>query len=172
MSNNSEITRINLRQLQESDIAQLAILGNNRKIWENLRDAFPSPYYREDAIAFIGFCNKEEPKQTFAIEFEGQFAGCVGLVKQNDIFRLNAEIGYWIGEPFWGKGIATEAVKLATKYGFDVLKLERIYAGVFEHNKASLRVLEKAGYKLECFAERALVKNGIVHNEIRYFILK
>lgn len=161
-----------IRDFCEADISQLAILANNSKITDNVRDSMPYPYYRDDAISFIEYCREEDPQVTFAIEYKGCFVGCVGLVLQTDIYRLNAEIGYWIGEPFWGKGIATEAVKLASDYAFKKLNLNRLYAGVFESNAASQRVLEKAGFKKDCLLEQSVIKNNVVLNEVRFSLLK
>jgi ribosomal-protein-alanine N-acetyltransferase len=94
------------------------------------------------------------------------------LVIQKDIYRLSAEIGYWLGEPYWGKGIALKAVNLITEYGFNELELVRIYSGVFDFNKASHRVMEKAGFKLEAVFERSVIKNGIICDEYRYAKIK
>ncbi len=157
-----------LRPFKDSDAKSLAELCNNKKIWDNLRDYFPFPYTEENAVEFIKHCQKESPQQTFAIEFNGKFAGSIGLVKQTDVYRLSAEIGYLLGEPFWGKGIATKVVKLITEYGFSQLGLIRIYSGVFDFNKASQRVLEKAGFTLECIVEKAVIKNNKICDEYRY----
>ncbi|WP_291855293.1 GNAT family protein [Marinilabilia sp.] len=164
--------KIRLRPFYESDAPTLARLINNRKIWNNIRDFIPHPYFEQDAREFIGFCNQEDPKTTFAVEYEGEFVGAVGLVPQTDVYRISAEIGYWLGEPFWGKGFMTEAVKQMVDYGFKHLNLTRIFTGVFDFNKGSQRVLEKAGFKLECIFEKALIKNGVVCDEYRYAIIK
>ncbi len=116
-------------------------------------------------LDFYKMWQTENPQQSFAIEYNGEFAGSIGLVKQNDVYRLTAEIGYWLGEPFWGQGIATKAVKLIAEYGFSQLELIRIYSGVFDFNKASQRVLEKAGFTLECIVEKAVIKNENVCDE-------
>ena len=159
---------IRLRGFRDLDQVRLAGLCNNRKIWDNVRDYLPSPYTEQNALDFIRLCQQEAPTTTFAIEYKGELAGCIGLVKQTDVYRLSAELGYWIGEPYWGKGIATQAVELITSYGFDQLGLVRIYSGVFEFNTASQRVLEKSGFKLEGIFEKSVIKNGRIHNELRY----
>jgi len=159
---------ITLRSFNQEDQSRLAELCNNQKIWSNVRDFFPSPYTAQNAAEFIALCSQEIPQTTFAIEFKGELAGCIGLTKQVDVYRLTAELGYWIGEPYWGLGIATKAVELVTAYGFEKLGLVRLYSGVFDFNKASQRVLEKAGYKLECIAEKSIIKNGLICNEYRY----
>jgi ribosomal-protein-alanine N-acetyltransferase len=157
-----------LRPFQKNDIKPVAFLCNNKKIWDNVRDSLPHPYTEKHAKEFILTCQAEDPQVTFAIEYRGDFAGCIGLLRQKDIYKLTAEIGYWIGEPYWGLGFATKAVNLLVDYGFDQLGLVRIYTGVFDYNKASQRVLEKAGFKLEGIFEKSVLKNGKICNEYRY----
>jgi len=161
---------VTLRMLSMVDSVELARLCNNKKIWDNVRDYLPNPYTEQNAMEFIQICCQEDPPVTFAIEYKGELAGCIGLVKQTDVYKLSAELGYWIGEPYWGLGIATEAVKLITSYGFEQLGVVRIYSGVFDFNKASQRVLEKSGFKLEGIFEKSIVKNGRISNEHRYAI--
>ncbi len=157
-----------LRALTDEDAPALAQLANNKKIWDNVRDILPHPYGIDDAIFFVNLTKQENPQCSFAIEYENQFCGMVGLVPQQDVYRLTAEIGYWMGEPFWGKGIATKAVKLVTEYGFNALGFVRIHTGIFEHNIGSIKVLEKNGYKKECVFEKSIIKNGKILNEHRY----
>jgi [ribosomal protein S5]-alanine N-acetyltransferase len=159
---------IAIRNITEGDKTRLAELCNNRKIWDNLRDTIPFPYTEKDAEIFIQICKTQEPVTNFAIEYKGEFAGVIGLVIQDDVYRLSAEAGYWIGEPFWGKGIATEALTLLVNYAFGKLDLMRVYSNVFEYNKASCRVLEKVGFKLEGNFIKSVFKNGMLHNELRY----
>jgi ribosomal-protein-alanine N-acetyltransferase len=160
-----------LRELVVEDRDQLAQLANNKKIFNNIRDFFPHPYTKKNAEEFIAQCNREDPKTTFAIEFSGEFSGVIGLVLQQDIYRMSAEIGYWIGEPFWNKGIASEAVKLMIHYGFKTLGLVRIHTGVFDYNKASQRVLEKCGFIKEGVFRNSVLKNGVICDEYRYAVL-
>lgn len=157
-----------LREFKDEDRDRLAELINNKKIWDNVRDLLPYPYTREDATEYINICKKDNPQKTFAIEFNGELAGGIGLVPQTDIYRLGAEIGYWIGEPYWGQGIATKAVGLITEYGFGQLGLVRIFTGVFDFNKASQVVLEKSGFTIEGIFENSVIKNGKIVNEYRY----
>ena len=161
-----------LRNFEMSDKKRLAELCNNKKLWDNLRDFFPSPYTEVDAENFIFSCKSENPETTFAIEYCGELAGCIGLVKQKDVYKISAELGYWIGEPYWNKGIATMAVIKIITYGFESLDLLRVYSSVFSFNHASMRVLEKAGFKLECISEKALIKYGLIYDEYRYVKLK
>ncbi|SEM08249.1 Protein N-acetyltransferase, RimJ/RimL family [Aquimarina amphilecti] len=166
-----ENQKIEIRTLKLSDKLQLAKLANNKDIWNNLRDYIPHPYSENDAETFINFTQEQNPQQSFAIEFKNQLCGVISLIIQNDVYRKNAEIGYWIGQPYWGNGIATKAVKLITLYGFKELDLTRIYAGVFENNIASMRILEKNGYTKEAVFQKAIIKNGKTLDEHRYFIL-
>ncbi len=163
--------KIKIRHLKLSDKADLAKLANNKKIWDNLRDYIPFPYKESDAEFFIDLTNKEDPKQTFGIEYKGKLSGIIGLVIQKDVYKKSAEIGYWIGEAFWGNGIATKAVELITEYGFDKLNLNRIYTGVFEYNLASMKVLEKNGYEKEGIFKNAILKNEKICDEHRFFKL-
>lgn len=160
--------KIILRSLKDNDSTELALLANNKKIWDNLRDFMPFPYSIEDAVFFINMVKEEKPAMTFAIEFDGHLSGVIGLVAQKDVYRKTAEIGYWIGEPYWNKGIATAAVKLITEYGLDQLDYVRIHTGVFEYNIGSMKVLEKNGYKNDGIFEKAILKNGQIWNEHRF----
>lgn len=163
---------IRLRRLAVTDKEVIARLCNNKKIWDNVRDTFPFPYSEKDAAEFIQRTLSENNQENFGITYKDGLVGVIGLIKQKDIYRLSAEMGYWIGEPYWGKGIATHAVKLAVDYGFNRLGLIRIYSGVFEYNKASQRVLEKAGFKLDGILEKAVIKNDMICDEYRYSIVK
>ncbi len=164
--------KIVVRPLTYNDQTSLAQLANNRKIWNNLRDYFPSPYTPEDARAFIQLVMQESPKMTFAIQYDELFCGVISLVGQGDVYSKTAEIGYWLGEPFWNKGIATSAVKLITAYGFTQLGFVRIHAGVFAYNAGSMKVLEKNGYQKEGIFRKAIFKNGSIWDEHRYSIIK
>ena len=164
---------IKLRRLESTDASRIASLANNKNVWDNLRDYIPYPYEEKDAEYFIGLTKQEDPAQTFGIiNSESELCGVIGLVLQKDVYKLSAEIGYWLGEAYWGKGISTKAVELITAYGFDQLNLERIYTGVFDFNKASMRVLEKNGYTQEGLFRKAVIKNGNRIDEYRYSKLK
>jgi RimJ/RimL family protein N-acetyltransferase len=132
----------------------------------------PYPYTEKDAEFFIGLCRNEKPAVTFAIDYNGDLSGCIGLVTQHDIYRLSAELGYWIGEPYWGKGIATSAVNQIVEYGFTEIGLIRIYSGIFDFNKASQKVLEKAGFHPEGIFRKSVIKNDIILDEYRFAKLK
>lgn len=166
-----EENAIRLRPFHMEDAEAIAVLANNKKIWDNVRDSLPYPYSRRDAEYFINLQRKEKVPATFAIEYNGDMAGVIGLVRQADVYRLSAELGYWLGEPFWNKGICTIAVGLIVNYGFEKIGLHRIYASVFDFNKASQRVLEKAGFELECISRKAVIKNGLISSEYKYSII-
>ncbi len=158
----------NLRRWQKGDEASLAKYANNYHIWRNVRDAFPHPYTFDDAHHWISMCEAEKQPTVFAIEINGEAVGGVGIVPQKDVFRKNAEIGYWLGEPFWGKGIVTEAVKEISEYAFKHFDIHRLYAGVFEYNPASMRVLEKAGFHFEAILYQSVCKENKLWNEHIY----
>ena len=122
---------------------EFARFRDNRDIWDNGYDKVPNPFTEKDAKAFIALQLNKIPAQRKLIYWNNQFVGEIGITPNEDVFRLSAEMGYFIGAPFWGKGIATEAIKLMTKYIFSNFNIIRIEAGVFEFHKASMRVLEK-----------------------------
>ena len=163
---------VKLRRLEIADTNQLAQLANNRKVWDCLRDYFPHPYHEQDARNFIELTQNENPPQNFGIEYNDELCGVIGVILQQDVYKKSGEIGYWLGEPFWSKGIGTEAVSLITKYGFSELNLIRLYAGIFSFNKPSMKVLEKNGFQKDAIFRNAILKNGKIYDEHRYFKLK
>ncbi|MDD4108591.1 MAG: GNAT family N-acetyltransferase [Prolixibacteraceae bacterium] len=163
---------VKLRPLREDDKYRMAELANNEKISINLRDGFPYPYTIEDAENFIRTAMSNKPASIFAIEYGNVYVGNIGLHKESDVYRKSAELRYFIGEPYWNKGITTKAAKLICNYGFRELDIVRIHSGVFEYNHASQKVLEKCGFKKEGIMEKAVWKNGKLCNEIRYALLK
>jgi [ribosomal protein S5]-alanine N-acetyltransferase len=157
-----------VRSWEAADLASLVEHANNRKIWMNLRDRFPYPYTRRDGRAFITAVRSREPETLFAIAVDGRAVGGIGFVLHEDVERISAEIGYWLGEAFWGRGIVTEALKATTEYAIEQYALTRIYAVPFAWNAASLRVLEKAGYVLEGRLRRSAIKDGVVTDQLQY----
>jgi len=141
-------------------------------IWRNLRDAFPHPYTLANAEHWIRSANPATPVTNFAIVVDGTAVGGIGLVLKDDVFRRSAEIGYWLGEEYWGRGIVTEAVRAVTDYAFATFDLCRVYAGVFEWNSASMRVLEKAGYEFECRMRKSVIKDGEIIDELIYAMVR
>jgi RimJ/RimL family protein N-acetyltransferase len=139
-------------------------------VWLNLRDRFPHPYTRPDAESWVRFAAGATPETNFAIAVDGQAVGGIGLVLHDDVERCSAEIGYWLGRAFWGRGLATAAVRGLTGHAFAAHTLTRVYALPFADNAASIRVLEKAGYQLEGRLRRAAVKDGRVRDQAVYAI--
>lgn len=161
-----------LRSWQVTDVPSLVHYANNANIANNLTDGFPHPYTETNAQQFIQMAANGNPVTIMAITIDGAAVGGIGLHLQHDIFRNNAELGYWLGEPFWGKGIVTEAIRQMVHYGFQQLPINRIFARPFGRNIASQRVLEKAGFVLEARFEKTLIKNGILEDELVYAIRK
>ena len=163
---------IKLRPLRISEAERLAELANNEKIACNLTDGFPHPYTLADAKDFLTKFTNQDPVTYFGIEYNGEYVGNISLVPRQDIYRMSAEIGYFIGEPYWNKGIVTTAVNLITEYGFQHLGIIRIQTGVFEYNTASQRVLEKCGFVKEGVFRKSIIKRGKLWDEVRYAKLK
>jgi [ribosomal protein S5]-alanine N-acetyltransferase len=157
-----------IRLWARDDAVAIQRHANNRKIWINLRDIFPHPYTLEDARAFLGFVQNEQPRTTFAIATESEAIGCLGLRLGTDVHRQTAELGYWLGESFWGRGIMSEAVQEFTRWAFEAFDLQRIFAQPFENNKASARVLEKAGFVCEGRLRANALKDGKVLDSLIY----
>lgn len=161
-----------LRAFQHTDLDSLVQHANNYNIAKNLTDKFPFPYTQNDGIAFINLALSATPQEIFAITVDGEVIGSIGVHPQTDVYRKNAELGYWIAEPFWGKGIVPEAVKLMVAYGFRTFDITRIFARPFGINFKSQRVLEKTGFTLEAELKETYYKFGIVHDEMIYAIRK
>lgn len=167
-----ELTHCTVRSWRRSDAESLVRHANNRKVWRNLRDTFPHPYTAHDAERWIRSTSGSIPETNFAIGVGDEAVGGIGIALREDVFRRSAEIGYWLGEPYWGRGIATEALKAITDYAFATFDLSRLYAGVFEWNPASMRVLEKAGYVFEARLRRSVLKDGQLIDELLYAIVR
>jgi RimJ/RimL family protein N-acetyltransferase len=163
-----ELSRCQVRSWETRDVQSIALHANNREIWVNLRDRFPYPYTRSDAQTFIRASRRTTPECNFAIAVEGKAVGGIGFHLQADVERISAEIGYWIGQPFWGRGITTEALVAVTNYAVTTHGLTRVFALPFAFNAASCRVLEKAGYVLEARLRRSAVKEGRVVDQMQY----
>lgn len=156
-----------VRSLRPGDAESLALHANNRDVWINLRDAFPHPYSPADAKTFIERC-LDPPETTFAIAVDDEAVGAIGFLVGKDVERLSAELGYWLGESFWNRGIMTEAVAAVTQYAIREYDLTRVFATPYGWNDASMRVLEKAGYVLEGVMRRGAIKDGQVVDKHLY----
>ncbi|MBK7407461.1 MAG: GNAT family N-acetyltransferase [Saprospirales bacterium] len=164
--------RFILREFSLADAPSFAHLANNRKVWAGVRDAFPHPYTLENAKEFIEMVTADQPTHVFAIEIDGKAVGAIGYFVQEDVYRYSAEIGYWLGEPYWGQGLMTEVVKLMVEKTFERSNVWRLYAGVYHTNTGSQRVLEKAGFQKEGVLRKAVFKDGQVLDEVRYAFLR
>jgi ribosomal-protein-alanine N-acetyltransferase len=162
------LTRCAVRSWRTSDADALARHANNRNIWINLRDAFPHPYSKHDAREFLKSLSQRQPETLFAIAVNDEAVGGIGFVLHPDVERVSAEIGYWLAEPFWGRGIATEALAALTAHAIRTHGLTRIYAVPFAWNAASCRVLEKAGYVLEGRLRKSAIKDGTLTDQLQY----
>lgn len=163
-----EIGEFQIRNYRENDAQALARYANNRAIARNLRNMFPHPYLISDAHNWIAIVMQQSPQADFAIASPTELIGSIGLKFQTDVNHRSAEIGYWLGEPFWGRGIATAALKALSEYAFVEHDLVRLYAHVYEWNPASARVLEKAGYSLEGRLRKNVSKDGQIIDELLY----
>jgi ribosomal-protein-alanine N-acetyltransferase len=157
-----------LREWRRGDEPSLVRHANNRNIWINVRDSFPYPYRQSDARSWIRLAESEGLNFVFAIDVDGFVVGAIGVRPRDDVHALSAEIGYWLGEEFWNRGIATEAVLAMTNYAFEELGMVRVFAEVFEWNTASVRVLEKAGFTREGILRKSAVKDRQVINQLLY----
>lgn len=156
----SSIYPVSLRPFLLSDSKSLAKHANNRLIWKNLRDRFPFPYTELDAIQFIQMVSCNSPITEFAIDVNGEAVGAAGIVLKDDIYKGNGEIGYWLGQEYWGKGIGTQIVAELVRKAFEEFNLYRVYAEVFGTNTASIRALEKNGLVKEAGLKRSIIKDG------------
>ncbi len=166
------LSRCVLRPWRSEDAESLVFHANNPKVACNLRDGFPYPYTTEHASQWLQNAMKDEKNFLFAIEIDEKAVGGLGIIPGNDVYRLSAEIGYWLSEAYWNRGIMTEAVTALVGWAFEHLDVIRVYAGIFEKNKASGRVLEKAGFKLEAIHSHAVIKNEQIMDEYIYALLK
>jgi len=161
-----------LRPFRDSDLTSLVKYANNYNIAKYLTNQFPHPYTDEDGRKFISSVSNNNPVNVFAIEVNGEAAGAIGVFPQSDIHQKNAEIGYWLAEPFWGNGIITRAIGQTVEYGFKTFDITQIFARPFSNNSASQRVLEKAGFNCEARLKNAIYKNGSYFDELIYVMTK
>ena len=161
-----------LRSWSWDDAPALVRYADNRDIWLNVRDAFPHPYTEADADAWLNLVVDQDRPTSFAIATESEAIGGIGMTLKDDVRRRTAEIGYWLAEPFWGRGIATDAVRAVVDYAFANFDLTRVEAYVFEWNLASCRVLQKAGFVQEARLRRRVTKNGKTIDEFLYALVR
>ena len=167
-----ELTRSVVRDFRFADLASLVAHGDNRKIWLNLRDRFPSPYTEADARSFLERVSQLALPTVWAIEVDGGAVGGIGLELLSDVERVSAELGYWLGERYWNRGIVTEAVREVTAEAFRRLNLTRIFALPFADNIGSIRVLEKSGFVLEGTLRQSAIKENVIRDQCLYAAYK
>ncbi len=170
----TDTAKCTIRPWRLEDAADLAQLLNNKNILNNLRDGLPYPYTKKDAEDFISSMRSADPTKTFAfaITADDKVAGSIGVFRCDNIHSRTAEMGYYIGEPYWGRGLGTSAVKQVCNYIFEHTDIIRIFAEPFDYNAASCRVLEKAGFHLEGILRKNAVKNGRVLDMKMYSLVK
>ena len=163
---------LRVREWRREDIECLVRYANNANVAANLRDQFPHPYTRREGIEYLNYIRSMQVRTAFAIEFEGEAIGGVGFKQGSDIARLSMEMGYWLAEPFWGRGLTTRAVTASSDWAFEYYKVVRLFAMVFAHNAASMRVLEKSGFEREGVMRRSAIKNGVILDQVLYAKLR
>lgn len=163
-----------LRKWKTEDAGDVAHYADNEKIARNLRDAFPYPYTLQDAEKFVGNCvSSDETKQLFrAIEVDGAAVGSIGIFLGSDVYCKSAELGYWLAEEYWNRGIITDAIRQICEEAFEKYDVVRIYSEPFAYNTASRKALEKAGFSLEGVMKNGVYKNGKVFDYCMYALLK
>jgi RimJ/RimL family protein N-acetyltransferase len=165
---------VTLREWQLSDTAALAKILTNKKVLDNLRDGLPYPYTEKDGEFYINSMLSADKNDTFAfaITYDGEVVGSIGAFRQQNIHNKTAEMGYYIGENYWGKGICTAAVTLLSRFVFEHTDIIRLFAEPFATNIGSIRVLEKAGFEYEGTLRKNAVKNGIIFDMKMYSLIK
>jgi [ribosomal protein S5]-alanine N-acetyltransferase len=157
-----------IRAWEAEDVTSLGKYANNRKIWKNMRDGFAHPYTIRHAQTFLEAVSCQNPITFFAIATTNEAIGAIGLSINQDVHRYNAELAYWLGEPFWNRGYMSEAVTLFCDFGFKILGLNRIYAEPYASNSASGRILEKAGFTLEGRLKCSVFKDGQLFDQLLF----
>lgn len=169
---NLQLSRCLVRRWAATDLDALVSNANNRNVSVHLRDRFPFPYRAEHGRKFLGWIVEQPSPLVWAIEVNGEASGGIGLELHTDVERVSAEIGYWLGEPAWGRGIVTEVLQAVTVEAFRRFELTRIYALPFADNRASVRVLEKAGYVIEGHLRQSAIKDGKIRDQLLYAAYK
>lgn len=167
-----DLASCKVRSWRWNDLDSIVRHANNRNVWINLRNRFPYPYTSIDARRWLQSATEDKPEVNFAIAVRDEAVGGIGFMLQQDVAYRSAEIGYWLGEEFWGRGIATDALIAVTEYAFSSHDLCRLYANVFDWNLASARVLEKAGYLLEGRQRKSVTKDGQTIDQLMYATIR
>ena len=155
-----------------ADAESLQKNASHREVSLQLRDRFPYPYGIEQARQFLGWVTKQPSPTVWAIDVDGDAVGGIGIELHSDVERVSAEIGYWLGKDYWGRGIATDALKAVTQEVFKRFEITRLYAVPFADHAASVRVLEKAGYVREGHLRQSAIKNGTIRDQLLFAAYK
>lgn len=168
------MTEFQLRAWEKEDAESIAQAADNPKIAKNLRNVFPSPYTLEDAVWFINDCiaNAGKKQMNYAVVVEGRAVGSIGITVKEDVYEKSAELGYWLSEDFWRKGIMSCAVRMICREAFERFDIVRIFAEPFADNAGSRGVLEKAGFTYEGTMRSGIFKNGEIHSYCMYSLLR
>lgn len=163
-----------LRKWLYSDADSIAKYANNIKIANNLRNVFLYPYTIENAEKYINDCasNDETRQCKRAIVVDGQAVGGIGAFIKDDVYCKSCEIGYWLGEPFWNRGIISEAIKQICDLVFEKYDVVRIFAEPYAYNVGSRKALEKSGFQLEGILKKSVLKNGEIFDSCIYALIK
>lgn len=163
-----------LRPWRESDIESVAKYANNEKIAQYLRDVFPYPYTKHDAEDYVLSCvsNEGVGQCTRAIVVKGEAVGSIGVFFGKDVYCKSAELGYWLAEPYWNRGIASSSIRKICQYVFDHYEIARIFAEPYAHNIGSRKALEKAGFQLEGTLKSSVYKKGVIYDSCMYALLR
>jgi ribosomal-protein-alanine N-acetyltransferase len=161
-----------VRPWQREDLESLVRHANNGNVARQLRDRFPHPYTRADGESWLALAAAQKPQNFFAIDVAGEAVGGIGVMPGHDVERVSAEVGYWLGEGFWGRGIATAALAALVGHVFSTHDLTRLFALPFAHNLASRRVLEKAGFRLDAILRKSAIKEGRVLDQALYSLVR
>jgi RimJ/RimL family protein N-acetyltransferase len=162
-----------VRDWRRDDAVALAQHANDRRIWLNMRDAFPHPYALADATAFLDVATSMQPRTWFAVTVADEAVGGIGYTLKGDVERIAAEIGYWLGTAFWGRGIMTAALRAVTAYAFrEHSDLRRMYAVPYVTSAASAHILEKVGYRLEGRMRHSVIKDNKLLDQLIYAVLR
>lgn len=163
---------VKLRTWRLSDAAGIVKHANNYNVAQYLTDDFPFPYTFEDAVLYIGSVSGNDPVKVFAIDVDGEAVGSIGIFPQAGIYRKNAEIGYWLSEEYWGRGIMLKAIKEIVRYGFNTFDITRIFARPFAINIQSQKVLQKAGFVKEATFQKSVFKNNEYMDEVYFSVCR
>jgi RimJ/RimL family protein N-acetyltransferase len=167
-----ELTNCRIRPWEMADAESLQRHANNRQVSIQLRDRFPFPYGLEQAHTFLGWITRQPTPTVWAIDVKNEAVGGIGIELHSDVERVSAEIGYWLGQEFWNRGIATEALRAVTQEVFKRFEITRLYAVPFADHTASVRVLEKAGYVREGHLRQSAIKNGKIRDQLQFAAYK